>query len=147
MSDMIHLEVHFYLSSLLWGMIIVALYDVLRIFRRIVRHGKFWVGVEDMLFWIISAILIFRMIFQYNSGIIRVPGIIIMMLGMVVYHYGISNPLIGFLTRRIIMPVKRGISILIKGLKNVGKKVRMSLMREKVAGGPHEQKKGKSGSH
>ena len=36
--------------SILIGGALFLLYDILRIFRRIVPHGNFWIGMEDFLF-------------------------------------------------------------------------------------------------
>lgn len=132
MSEMIISEAHFYLSSFLWGMALVAIYDVLRIFRRIIVHRKFWVAVEDILFWIVAACLVFRMIYQYNDGTIRFPGMVILFLAMILYHYLISNPFVNFLTKRIIRPVKKLIRTIHKVLKNVWKKVTLVLHRKKA---------------
>lgn len=129
MSQAIVVEAHFYLSSFLWGMILVALYDVLRIFRRIIPHGLLWIGLEDLLFWTGGAVLIFQMIFENNNGTIRIPGIIITVVGMTAYHYIISNPFINFLNRWIILPVKKFIGFLWRGLKKALKKVKIFLQK------------------
>lgn len=129
MSKSIVIEAHFYLSSLLWGMILVAVYDVLRIFRRIIPHGRLWIGMEDLLFWTGSAVLIFQMIYENNNGTIRIPGIIITIAGMTAYHYIISNPFVDFLNKRIILPVKKMLGFLWKALKNIVKKVKIFLQK------------------
>ncbi|MEG2441544.1 MAG: spore cortex biosynthesis protein YabQ [Acetivibrio sp.] len=151
MSKMIISEAYFYLSSFLWGMALVAIYDVLRIFRRIIKHNKKWTVVEDLLFWITAAILIFRMIYQYNNGILRIPGMIILILGMIFYHYVVSNPFVGCLNRKIICPMKKTMGVFIKGLKKLVKKVRMevpgnskkAIERNDI----HEETKWKNKSH
>ena len=38
--------------SILIGGALFLLYDILRIFRRIVPHGNFWIGMEDFVYWI-----------------------------------------------------------------------------------------------
>ena len=52
-STSIYQELLFLGSSVLVGMGLFFLYDILRIFRRILPHGNIWIGVEDFLYWII----------------------------------------------------------------------------------------------
>ncbi|MFA9464472.1 MAG: spore cortex biosynthesis protein YabQ [Velocimicrobium sp.] len=130
MSEMIVSEVHFYLSSFLWGMALVAMYDVLRIFRRIIKHKSLLIALEDLIFWIMAAGLVFRMIYQYNNGIIRFPGMIILFLGMLLYHYGVSNPFVHFINKKIILPIKKVIRMIHKLLKKGEKKVKLFLSRK-----------------
>jgi len=87
----INLELRLFLASVIWGMILVVSYDCLRIFRRVIKHNKIWVGSEDVLYWIISGILIFKMMYQMNDGAIRGFAIVGMVIGMVLYHYSISE--------------------------------------------------------
>ena len=130
MSEMIISEAHFYLSSFLWGMALVAIYDVFRIFRRIVRHKKLLMAIEDFIFWMVAACLVFRMIYQYNNGIIRFPGMVILFAGMILYHYAISNPFVHFLNKRIILPIKRFLRKIHKVLKNMRNKGKLLLSRK-----------------
>ena len=66
-SDGIHQELVFLLISFALGEGLVMLYDVFRIFRKVVPHGVIWISVEDVLYWIVAALLIFGMIFQESS--------------------------------------------------------------------------------
>lgn len=127
MSKMIISEAHFYISSFLWGMALVAMYDVFRILRRIIPHRYFLIGLEDFIYWIVAACLVFRMIFQYNNGTIRIPGMIILFLGMFLYHYFISNPFVRFINKKIILPVKKFVGGLFRGLKKFANKVKMRI--------------------
>lgn len=98
MSDAIGMEVQFFLISILWGIILLVVYDVLRIFRRVVKHAWFFVAVEDVLFWIVSAFLIFRMMYQQNNGIIRGFSILGMTLGMIVYNQSLSDYMVKWIS-------------------------------------------------
>lgn len=98
MSDAIGMEVQFFLTSVLWGIILLVIYDVLRIIRRIIKHAWFFVAVEDVLFWIVSAFLIFRMMYEQNNGIIRGFSILGMTLGMVVYNQSLSEYMVKWIS-------------------------------------------------
>ena len=70
-SQDIFQELDFFAASFLLGMLLVLVYDCLRIFRQIVRHGTAWVSVEDLCYWIGSAFAVFAMLYRKNDGLIR----------------------------------------------------------------------------
>ncbi|MEG1291732.1 MAG: spore cortex biosynthesis protein YabQ, partial [Lachnospiraceae bacterium] len=84
------------LISLVMGMAMLFVYDLLRIIRRLIRHGSIMLGMEDLIFWIVSAISLFAMLYQENSGYIR--GFVIggVLLGMLLYNVLISHWVVKF---------------------------------------------------
>ena len=52
-------ENSFLLYALLMGIFITFIYDIIRIFRRVVPHGSFLVALEDIAFWIYCAAEVF----------------------------------------------------------------------------------------
>lgn len=101
MNEDIIVELMFFLISILWGAIILLAYDSLRILRRLIKHKTLLVGIEDLIFWVIASIFIFSMIYRENDGIIRGFSIIGMALGMVVYHYIMSDFIVKLFTKII----------------------------------------------
>jgi spore cortex biosynthesis protein YabQ len=91
MNQAIIVELHFFGTSVLWGVLILVLYDFLRILRRLVSHNSFFVALEDLIYWMVSSVLIFRMMYQQNNGIIRGFSIMGMLLGMLIFHGTISD--------------------------------------------------------
>ena len=71
MSPFIYQEGHFWLASVVLGAGIAAVYDCLRIFRRVVSHGIFWISLEDLLYWIAVSVGIFCMLYYENNGAFR----------------------------------------------------------------------------
>jgi len=102
MSKSITVELQFFAISILWGAIVLLAYDQLRILRRIIRHNNFWITVQDLFFWIIASVFIFAMIYAKNSGTIRGFSVMGMVLGMVVYHYALSDFIVMFISRGIL---------------------------------------------
>ncbi len=99
------------------GAVITMVYDLLRIFRRVVSHGNLWIGIEDFIFWIWTALWVFSVLYRENDGNLRMYTIFAMALGMIVYHKTISEPLVELLGKLL----KRVFSIIlypIKMLKN-----------------------------
>ena len=52
-------ENEFLLYSLLTGIFITFVYDLLRIFRRVIPHKLIFVSLEDLAFWIYCAAEVF----------------------------------------------------------------------------------------
>ncbi|MBU9747025.1 spore cortex biosynthesis protein YabQ [Lachnospiraceae bacterium ASD3451] len=90
MSQDIMRETRFFLNCVLSGVFIVFIYDVLRIFRRVVKHGVIFTAFEDLCFWVMSGLLIFKMLYTENDGIIRGFSIAAIVLGMLLYNISIS---------------------------------------------------------
>ncbi len=113
MNKEILTELAFFGNCVLWGIYLLVFYDVFRIIRRIFPRGAILVGIEDLLYWTVSSVLIFRMMYQQNNGIIRGFAILGMFLGMLLYHNLISDPLVewiaGFLNK-----IKGGILYVIR---------------------------------
>ncbi|SFR71681.1 spore cortex biosynthesis protein YabQ [Anaeromicropila populeti] len=110
-------EVVFFLSSLLLGIIILIVYDILRIIRRILPHAKWVCALEDIIFWIASAISMFYLMYEQNSGIIRSFSIFGMCLGMFWYHAAVSEWLVKSMTgliKKIIRFIKKMTAIIMK---------------------------------
>ncbi len=76
------------------GASILMLYDVIRIFRRIVPHGVWAIAAEDLLYWIATAFLIFRMLYRQNDGALRGYALFAVAAGMLLYHQSVSGWLV-----------------------------------------------------
>jgi spore cortex biosynthesis protein YabQ len=101
MNHAIATELQFFLISILWGVIILFVYDFLRIFHRIIKHNTIILALEDIIFWVVASVFIFAMIYNSNNGIIRGFSVIGVSLGMVFYHYTISNFIVNSITKLI----------------------------------------------
>lgn len=60
-----------FLQALLSGMIVCMTYVCIRKFRRIVKHNLICISVEDMIFWLGTAIYLFVQIYHTSDGSIR----------------------------------------------------------------------------
>lgn len=99
--------------ALLCGAVITVVYDLLRIFRRVISHGNFWIGVEDFIFWIWTAFWVFSVLYRENDGNLRMYTIAAMVLGMLLYHKTVSEPFVEF-TGRVL---KKALSVLLYPLR------------------------------
>ena len=91
MSEYIKLEAELAFSSFLLGAVLMISYDFLRLFRLLIPHGKWWTGLEDLLYWIYCTVMTFRLLFYQNSGILRGYVIGCVFLGMYLYNAIVSR--------------------------------------------------------
>ena len=124
-------EADILLKALATGVILILVYDLLRIIRRLIPHGPFMTALEDLLFWAGSAVAVFSMLYKENDGYLRgfsIGGVII---GMILYSVLLSpfilkgsvfilEKLLYFLLR----PVIRVFKLLKKPLEVCGKQNR-----------------------
>lgn len=78
-------ENEFLLHSLMMGVFIPFVYDILRIIRRVIPHGSFWVSAEDMGFWIYCAAEVFLLMYHESNGTLRWFAVIGAMTGIFLY--------------------------------------------------------------
>ena len=111
-------EADFFLDSFLAGVWMLAIYDGLRIIRRIIPHGVAGVAIEDFFYWLFSGINIFRMMLIENDGNIRCFSIIAILLGMLFYNLTISEILLKY-----IVDVLKKVRNFFKRFGNILKKI------------------------
>lgn len=90
-SESILKEADILLMSLFMGLILIFVYDLLRIIRRIIPHGKWWIAIEDILFWLGCAVAVFAMLFRVNDGYVRGFSIGGVVIGMLFYNFLLSR--------------------------------------------------------
>ncbi|MDE7266412.1 MAG: spore cortex biosynthesis protein YabQ [Lachnospiraceae bacterium] len=85
MSDTIIADLDLWLASIVAGACMAFAYDLLRLFRRLVRHGRLAVDVEDLLYWTICFFVSFALLYYGNNGVIRFVAVFGAALGMLLY--------------------------------------------------------------
>ena len=109
------------------GAVITVVYDLLRIFRRVIAHGNLWIGIEDFFFWIWTALWSFSVLYRENDGNLRFYTIASMVLGMIVYHQMVSELFVEVFAKFLNMIVK-AFAVPLKTVKiyitNLGKKLK-----------------------
>jgi len=135
----IHEQTMLFLSTILAGVGMAVIYDMFRIFRKMVKHSNTLVYLEDAAYWIIVSILMFYFMLSQNYGEIRIFTIIGAAIGAVLYIATLSPFIIKFsviiidfiiriiatAVKIILAPIKllvKIISLPIKFIKNLLKK-------------------------
>ena len=106
MSEAILQELRFLLVSAAFGIFGGLAYDGLRIFRRLVRHGVWWVALEDLLFCMAASLAVFAMVFMENDGSVRFFSLCGLLLGGVLYYISVSRYLVSFAVWLIRFPFR-----------------------------------------
>ena len=112
MSSRIQYEAWLMVLSLVTGGWLMLAYDTLRVFRLIIRHGPFWTGAEDFLYWLYAGLVTFILLYEQNDGVFRAYVIGGVFAGMILYDRFISR-------------------IFFKCLKKAGKCLRMIISRHR----------------
>lgn len=112
MSSRIQYEAWLIVLSLVTGGWLMLAYDTLRVFRLVIRHGSFWTGVEDFLYWLYAGLVTFILLYEQNDGVFRAYVIGGVFCGMICYDRLISR-------------------IFFKCLKKAGKCLRMIINRHR----------------
>ena len=125
MSGVIRYEAWLLMLSLATGGLLMLVYDTLRVFRLMIRHSAFAVGLEDFFYWIGAGVVTFNLLYQQNDGGLRAYVIGGVLGGMILYDRLISR-------------------IFFKGLKKLGKKftIKSDKNTRKVTGKEQTEKVG-----
>lgn len=78
-------QVYIFLYSILGGVLIAFIYDLFRIKRKAVKTAIVFIYLEDLIFWIIVAIIMFVVVYLSNEGEVRGFIFIGTLLGIILY--------------------------------------------------------------
>jgi len=110
-----------FLMAVVTGFACGFVFDLFRIFRKAIRHGTVLTQIEDVIFWVLAALIVFYAMFTMNDGEVRMFSILGAFLGMVLYFSTISLVIIK-VSSKIIEMIK-------KVLRKFGKSVIMRLRK------------------
>ena len=125
-------ENEFMLHALFIGIFITFIYDLLRIFRRVVPHNGFLVSLEDIFFWIYCTVRVFLLMHRESNGTLRWFAVMGALAGMYLYMKLVSPWLVKYvslLLQKILRTLKKIISFLLKPFVILGRKLRERMVR------------------
>ncbi|MCD7922678.1 MAG: spore cortex biosynthesis protein YabQ [Clostridiales bacterium] len=79
-------QLQLFVQAVIVGAVLIFVYDLLRVFRRVVKHRVIGIAVQDMLFWMLCALGLFAFMYRQNDGIIRGFLILGAFCGMLFYR-------------------------------------------------------------
>ena len=112
----------------LTGICIGLLFDFFRIQRKVLKTCDFITYIQDILFWIVSGLIIIFVIMKYTNGEIRIYRVLGIILGILIYFLIISKYImkifvciLSFLLNiigKLLFPIKKIYKIIKKSWKN-----------------------------
>lgn len=129
MDNMVFIQLYSFIIYIASGIIIGIFFDIFRILRRSFKTPDIATYIEDILFWLCSAIFLLFILFKFNDGEIRSYTVIGLLLGVLIYMLTISkyfiklNVKILAFFKKIIKKIINIILIPIKVIFNIIKKI------------------------
>lgn len=121
MSEEIIKDGCFWLSAAAAGFSMAFVYDLLRLFRRVIRHKRVFVDIEDIIFWTACFFASFTLLYYQNNGVIRFSAVLGAAAGMWLHSITLGRLLSP--TVRLITRIKRGIA---KALSPIHRKYQLT---------------------
>ena len=90
MTASIRNEFHLALLSLLTGVGLMTVYDLVCVLRMIIPHGRLATGMEDLVYGVYSAVITFSLLYEQNDGALRayvIAGTALGMIGSILLKY------------------------------------------------------------
>ena len=132
-------ENEFLLHALYMGIFITFIYDLLRIFRRVVPHRGFFVSAEDLLFWIYCGEEVFLMMYHESDGTLRWFAVLGALTGMLLYRKLVSP----FFVQYVSMALNRLFRFLGRMLSWLSRPLKFLLRRTGTAAGKAGRRAGR----
>ena len=101
MSENIRYELQLVAISMLTGMGLIIVYDCLRISRLFIKHKWFWIGLEDLVYWIYATVITFSLLYRQSDGALRSYTVGSVLIGMLFYNHFISRKILNLLKKII----------------------------------------------
>ena len=92
-------QAYLFLVFSMTGVVIGMLFDFFRILRRSIKTSNIITYIEDVLFWILTGLLILYNIWYFNDGEIRIFMFLGIIMGVLIYMSTISSILIKIFTK------------------------------------------------
>lgn len=81
-------------SVALAGIGMGAVFDGYRVAARELKAGRIWIPVFDLLYWLLGALVVFRVLLEVNEGEVRLPVFLGYFIGLAFYFWLLSDPVI-----------------------------------------------------
>ncbi len=86
-------------------------YDLFRTIRIVIHFGKTAVVIQDLFFWLTSAVMVFFVSIAVNGGYIRIYFIAAVLLSWFLYFFTIGNAVM-FMVNIVILLIKRAAELI-----------------------------------
>ena len=104
------------------GLVITFAYDWVLIFRKLFTHGRFFMSVEDFVYWFACGIGVFYMLYRENDGTLRWFAVLGATVGMFFYKIIVRDAFVHVMStclHKIMWFIFRLLQIVLKPLKSL----------------------------
>lgn len=116
MSEDIWYEIHLLADSFCLGIWLMMVYDGFRALRHIIPHHFVVVGLEDIGYWIYTAVRLFSLLYYENDGNLRAYAILAFFAAMILYNLTIS-----LFLRKVLKKLEKYLKMKKDRIKNIRK--------------------------
>ena len=88
---MVENQAYLFLVFSLTGIFIGCLFDMFRVLRKLFKTSDLITSIEDIIFWILTGIIILYVVWYFNDGEIRLYMLFGLIIGITIYALTISN--------------------------------------------------------
>ena len=99
-------QAYLFIVFSLTGVVIGILFDFFRILRRSFKTSNIITYVEDVLFWILTGVLILYNIWYFNNGEIRIYMFLGIIMGLLIYMLTLSNIIVSLFSKILKMLIR-----------------------------------------
>ena len=103
---MVQNQAYLFLVFSLTGVEIGILFDFFRILRRTIKTGNIVTYIQDILFWILTGILVLYNIWYFNNGEIRIYMFLGIIIGTLIYMSTLSSIFVKLFTKILSIIIK-----------------------------------------
>lgn len=108
-------QAYLFLIFIVNGLIIGTIFDIFRILRKSFKTPNIVTYIEDVIFWVVSALIVMYSLFVFNNGEFRAYIFIGILLGAVIYMLFFSKFVVN-ISVKIISILKNIILFIYKGI-------------------------------
>lgn len=119
---MVQNQAYLFLVFSLTGVEIGILFDFFRILRRSIKTGNIVTYIQDILFWVLTGILVLYNIWYFNNGEIRVYMFLGIIIGVLIYMSTLSNIFVKLFTK-ILSTIIKVLEIPFKTISTIFRKI------------------------
>ncbi len=95
-------QAYLFLVFSLTGVAIGILFDFFRILRRSIKTSNLVTYIQDILFWILTGIIVLYSIWYFNNGELRIFVFLGLIIGVLIYMTTLSNIIVKIFTKILV---------------------------------------------
>lgn len=113
MSTFVYFQLYTFLAAFYGGIVIAFMYDIYKIYRSLLKPRKIVATIQDLLFWVVIAMVAISVLVFSNDGKMRGYSLLGFILGALIYNLLLSKVVVKAVNR--VLSVIREIALYIYG--------------------------------